>query len=271
MNAKTLFTLMAFLLLQQVYPQKAAPLNYFSFSIAPSIPLGKFASNNFTDPAAGYAKIGESVSIGFEHKLGGILGLKAMLYGQRNGVDVNKLAGQLDQTPINWGANVGHGYYSNWQLNKRSWYVESALIGLTASLPQAGSSGRITLNLQALAGAAYVEMPSLKGSSISDTSYTTISQGSGSALGFAYLLGIGLKYRCSTNLFLLAAVDYFGTSKISFSNISESIYSTYGGLNVPHVYSLSNSVGPLVGLASSNSVKQPVGTININFGVAWYW
>jgi hypothetical protein len=61
------------------------------------------------------------------------------------------------------------------------------------------------------------------------------------AFGFSYLLSGGMNYKLPGKLYLKLDVFYFGTSKLIFKKITQNFTSTYGGLRVPGVYTLSNS------------------------------
>jgi len=212
--------------------------------------------------------VGETVNFTILHKINKEIGLIAMLYGQRNGLNTNLIAQQFAETAIPFYYNGGGpNYYPNWTIDKKSWYLASFLLGISDEL-FIGSSGKLSFTAKALIGVADVQLPKLSASSKTDTSFATISQSSASALGLSYLAGVGLKYKWNKKLYFIFSIDYFGTTKISFKNVTETIAATNGGLNIPGMYSLSNSKLPPQGYTSTTTIQQPIGSIDANFGIA---
>jgi hypothetical protein len=236
-------------------------------SIGASLPVGNFSSTDPSNKYSGYAKVGETINFSVVHKFYKNVGLVAMLSGQRNGLNTNLLAQQFAQTAIYFGNNGnGPNYYPNWTIDKVSWHVESFLLGIADEF-FIKSSTKISFTAKALIGVANVELPRLNASSETDTSFVTITQSGASAIGFSYLAGVGLKYKCSKSIYLMLSTDYFATARINFENVTQTINATNGGLVVPKVYSLSNSRLPPQVISYTGTNSQPVGSININFGV----
>jgi hypothetical protein len=253
--------------LQNAYSQNQNDKTVVSFSLGASLPVGNFSSTDPANKFSGYAKVGETINFSLVHKFYENVGLIAMLYGQRNGLNTNLLAQQFAQTAIYFG-NTGNGpnYYPNWSIDKMTWYSESFLLGITDEF-FIKSSTKISFTAKALIGVANVQLPRLNASSTTDTSFVTITQSGASAIGFSYLAGVGLKYKCSKNIYLMLGTDYFGTSQIDFKNVTQTITATNGGLVVPKIYSLSNSRLPPQAISYTGTNSQPVGSININLAV----
>jgi hypothetical protein len=271
-----LIAVISFLIIRLSYAQTITDKNTLSFSIGASFPVGNFSSTDPSNNLSGYAVPGVSANFSFNHKLNKQLGLTAMLYGQRNGINTSTLSDQLDRSylfPLAF--STGSPYftsgdqevYFNWNIEKKYWYLESVMLGVTEELPFKKNS-KLSLVAKALIGATYAQSPSLNGKSITDTSYSVFYQSGASAFGFSYLLSTGMNYKLSDKLYLKLDAIYFGTSRLNFKKITQNIASTYGGLVVPEVYTLSNSYMPAIWESSTTEPnKQPFGTLNISAGI----
>lgn len=264
-----LVILISIFTVQCLYSQKDFSKNSLSFSIGPSIPVGSFAGTDFSKSSSGFAKMGESANFSFDHKLNKQLSFAIVLYGERNGLNTKALASQLaTNSAFFWDLSTPHPRrYPNWVVDKKSWYLESLQIGITEEIPFSANN-KISFIARALVGAAYAQLPKLHAQSFSDTSYVVLQQNGASAFALSYTIGVGLKYKLNSKFGLILNADYFGTTQISFKNITQTVAATNGGLNVPGFYSLSNSVGPPMDESTTNTNKQPIGSIIINFGVA---
>jgi len=240
--------------------------NLLSLSIGPSFPAGPFSSTNASDNSSGYAKTGEAVNLSFIHEIHNGFGLTALLLGQRNPLNTGALTRQLDGTGFE--VNGSSRHYPNWTADKTSWFTGSLLVGITKKI-LLGPDSRFSVAARALVGAAHVQSPKISANSKSDTSYAILTQNSGSAFAFSYLTGVGLFYHLRKHLSLLFGADYFATTSASFKNSTATFATTTGGLNVPGVYSLSNSSQPIWAVTSTNTVKQPLGSINLHLGASF--
>lgn len=239
-----------------------------SLSIGPSLPVGNYAKTDPANNLSGYSKAGESINISFGYKLNKGIGLEAMLYGERNGLNTKAFANQLSE--LGFFAFYGDPrYYSNWTIDKKSWYAESLLLGVTRQWYIGKTNSRVSIVAKALGGLAYVQYPELSANSKSDTSYVIIRQNSASAFGASFLLSAGVEYKLSKNTGILFSCEYFGTTQISFQNIDESIAATNGGLRVPKIYSLSNSVSTPIAESYGDNSKQAISSINIKLGICF--
>ena len=252
---------------QYSYSQKEYKENSLSFSIGPSFPVGNFANTNLSNNSAGFAKMGEYANFSFNHKLSERLSFTIMLNGQRNGLNTKAFAREFsknaffDDLPA-----FGPRYYSNWMVDKKSWYMESLQIGITEEIPFSDNN-KISFVARALIGAAYAQLPKLYAQSFADTSYVVIQQNGASAFGLSYTIGAGLKYKLNRKFNLIFNAAYSGTTQINFKNITQTVIATNGGLNVPQIYSFSNSVDPITGETHTGTAKQPMGSVIENFGV----
>lgn len=267
---KSFIVLLIFLfIIEHSYSQNINDKNIFSFSVGGSLPVGNYASTNLSYNLAGFAKLGESVNLSFEHKINNHVGLIAMLLGQRNGLNTNAFASQFSKTPFFSGFGPGFPrYYSNWVIDKKNWYGESLLIGGTFEL-KSDDKSKTSFITKALLGAAYIQSPNLKAYSYSDTSYVDINQTSAAAFGFSYMISEELRYKLTKKISLLICCGYFGTSQINFKNVTSAIAAKNGGINIPKIYLIGNSILPPIITESTSNSKQPVATINLNLGIAF--
>ncbi|HEX4374077.1 MAG TPA: hypothetical protein VHZ50_12305 [Puia sp.] len=263
-----LVILISIFAVQCLYAQKDSSKNSLSFSIGPSIPVGSFAGTDFSKSSSGFAKIGEAVNFSFDHKLSEHLSFTVMWYGQRNGLNTKTFQTQLaTNSAFFWDLSSSEPRrYPNWVVDKKSWYVGSLQIGITEEMPFSANS-KISFIAKALIGGAYVQLPKLHAQSFSDTSYVVLQQNGASAFGLSYTIGAGLKYKLNKKFNLIFDADYFGTTQISFKNVTQTVAATNGGLNVPGIYSLSNSVGPPMDETQTGANKQSIGSVIVNFGI----
>lgn len=268
MKPQTIFLAIFVLISQYSYCQNETHKNHLSLSIGPSIPIGNFSSTNPLNNLSGFAKLGETINLSVIHRLNKNFGLIAMLYGQRNSLNTISLAHQFAETGIYFGSIGGRpNYYPNWVIDKKSWYVESILLGVGDEF-LIGSNSRLSFIVKALIGIANVQLPKLNASSETDTSFATITQNGGSTFGLSYLASVGIKFKLNKKFRLVFNTDYFGASKVNFKNVTEQIIATNGGLTVPGVHSFANSVLSPQGISFTTTNKQPIGVVNINFGAA---
>jgi hypothetical protein len=242
---------------QYLYSQNEYKKDSLSFSIGASIPVGNFAST---------ANIGECANFSFDHKINKQLALIVMLYAQRNGLNTSAYAKEFAKTAFFADLPaLGPRYYSNWIVDKKSWYMESLQIGIAKEIPFSGNN-KISFIAKALVGAAYAQLPKLYAQSFTDTSYAAIFQNGASAFGLSYSIGAELKYKLNRKFDLIFNAAYFGTTQISFKNITQIVEAT-NGLTVPGIHSFSNSLNPVMLDEHTGTDKQPIGSIIVNFGV----
>lgn len=239
-----------------------------SLSIGPSFPLGNYAKTDPANNLSGYSKAGESINISFNYKLNNGVVFEAMLYGERNGLNTKAFANQFSEV----GFFTFYGdprYYSNWTIDKKSWNVESLLLGVTRHWLIGKPNSRISILAKTLVGLANVQSPELNANSKTDTSYVILHQNNSSAIGTSFLLSAGAEYKLSKNLGILFSCEYYGTTQIFFKNLTEIIAATNGGLGVPEIYSLSNSVSTYIAESYADNNKQTISSININLGICF--
>lgn len=241
----------------------------FSIVIGPSLPVGSFAKTDLFDESAGFAKIGESVSLAFDKPFAKKISFLLNLSGQRNPINQTAFESTLSTAKIYQGFYFGsdpnnpppqtnYTIYPDWQFEKSAW--------LYAAL-QAGGKVHFTLNRQknieffvnATAGALYASSPSLKGYSITDTATAYLTQSKKQGFGFIFSVGSGLHYKLNDRYFLCSTLNYTGTNKVRFKNVTSTLTTTKGTYGT-FDYSVQQSTTTANG-------QQNMGAINLLIGV----
>lgn len=265
---KPLLLILTLCMLLNTYAQQKNRQNYLSFSAGLALPVEGFAANSLTNPSAGFARLGEHISLAWSTLASSQkIGFTASISGQLNPINLNSMLGQLKI------ANQMGGFsstfppaipppstgisYNNWNFKSKSW--------LTATI-QAGGYGEIPLgtnkNLKGFAkvtiGALYAKLPALQADASDDTSIVSISQSGASSIGFAYSLGTGIKYKLNQKLSFEGALSYLGTPALTYKNVSAKITQVKNPGAINASYSQSVSTG---------NVKQGFNLVNISVGL----
>jgi hypothetical protein len=253
-----------------VFSQAKKDKGSISVSFGPALPVGKFSAKDINDNVAGFAKLGQSVSVSYSKLLSKNWGIAIDLRGQRNPLNTRALQNSLSTTTIYQGILVaGSGLnfpppqftqviYPNWQFEKQAWLYGALLLGPTGQFV-IDQSKKITLITKAMLGAVYAKSPVLKGSSITDTATARIEQSKSSAFGFMYSFSGGVNYSLNKKIFLSAALTYAGTNQITFKNVTSSLFTTKGNFTSPG-FSVQQSTITADG-------KQPISSINLLVGI----
>ncbi len=250
----------------QLFAQSISGRNSLSLSLGTSIPVGDFSKTDGENIFSGYAKTGETVKLSFNYKLTKIIGLEAMVYGQRNALNIGEFEKQLGETYFfQDGRN-----YSNWEGEKKSWMTGSVLAGITGEYA-IDHTNKISIKAKALAGLALVKSPNLEAESKSGNAFAAFRGEYGSAKGFSVLFGAGLNYKLNNRFSLFLNSEYFTTRKLSFKESKEAIIATDGGLVVPGLYNIQNSRNPPVSFGQIGTREQFISSINLNAGLSFMW
>jgi hypothetical protein len=264
-----LFSLIAFQI-TFVFSQAKKDRGSISISVGPALPVGKFSAKDINDNLAGFAKMGESVSISYSKLLSKNWGIAIDLRGLRNPLNTMALQNSLSTTKIYQGIlsgsifqnipppQVSYPIYPNWQFEKQAWLYGALLLGPTGQFI-IDQSKKITLTTKAMLGAVYAKSPVLKGSSITDTATARIEQSKSSAFGFMYSFSGGVNYSLNKKVFLSAALTYAGTNQITFKEVTTTVTTTKGSFASPG-FSVSQSLITADG-------KQPISSINLLLGI----
>jgi hypothetical protein len=276
MPYKISFTLFIALLCLKLFAQNSQDKGTIFLSLGPSIPLGNYASSSLNNNNAGFASFGGNAKISYSQNFKKYFGGTAEFLGVINPLNLKSMQDAFSQhqfPDISLYSNNGQPQnlppseyvsYQNWKFNKKSWMYGAMLLGGFGHFP-INKSGAISLTLKASAGAVYLYSPSLHGYGYTDTSMAIVDQSGAKAYGFAYSFGTGIKYSSSKRISYSFEVFYFGTSNVSFKNVSESILMGKGRV-IPNLQLISNYM-QISEFGNSGTVYQKVSTLNINFGV----
>lgn len=267
-------TLLSFFMtaaLSPCFAQSKPGKSQLSISIGPSIPVGDFASTGLQNKDAGFALTGEEVNLSYTYLLSQKFGLTATLFGQRNGLNRTSMKQQwskvdfLNLTGGSWGGSVPPSqpppvYYSNWHFEKHDWLSAGLLLG-GEGVFSAGSGSQLSYVIKGMAGLIYVASPELDGKSVIDTARATTRQTSASAWGFSYRAYGGLQYKISPHMNLLFGVNYLGTARMTFSDITarvgQMVQSRPGDLTTPGFVASSEATV----IVSQKQVLQTIGVV----------
>lgn len=249
------------------FSQTISSKSSITLSVGPSFSLGDYGNTDKENNYAGYSNTGINASISYRYKLNKTIGLEAMVYGQQNALKTSALeknfseASLLDQQP---------GYYSNWSIEKKNWQIGSFLVGVSGEIPSENSS-KLSFNAKILLGLAYSKSPDIKGDSRNENDYAIIIGKYGTGIAPSWLISPAVNYQLNNRFKLSLNTSYFGTTKISFKDVTEVIAATNGGLIIPGFYDLKNSVnGPII-YEDKTTRKQSIQSISVNFGVSFQW
>ncbi len=211
---------------------------YLGISIGPGIPMKDLARQEAASKAAGWARLGAALDLSFVQPLGeGNFGLKALLRAQRNPTDEKAVQEAFSDPFISL----------TYRAELADWRLGALLLGGLGSFPL---SGKASLNTSAMIGLLGSTQPALTITTTGRGGSTITRQASATTTAFAYLVGAGLTYDLSPNLYLLAQVDYLASAP-TYANVATTI-----------------SDGNTEVLAGTASWCQKIGTLNFSLGVA---
>jgi hypothetical protein len=180
-------------------PVSENPRGYIGISIGPSFPFSDFASKDFDNEQAGFAKNGFNGNISGAYRLGKRFGLAGMLFGTKNAFNesaFSAIVNYLDIQSTTWQSNgfmVG-GYYS------------------------AGSS-KTTFEMRLLIGYSNAKLPEIIANGYDQSGYPAqVKQESVEAGNLCSDLGFGLKTRLSQKMSFIGSLDFY-SSEPEFANV----------------------------------------------------
>ena len=215
-----------------MYSYAQGQKGYIGISAGPNLPVGEYASTDFSSDAAGWAKLGVNIDISFAYQFGeGNLGIAALLRGQVNPTDAQAMEDFYN--------NSFSG--ANWTVNGESWKLGGLLLGGYGSFP---ISEKTSFDTRVMAGFLNSALPSFTVTATNDGSTGWYKHESVTAISFAYLAGVGLKFDISPKLYLLTNVDYWASNpKFKDVKITASDGTTSTDSFEPGIGSFSVSVG----------------------------
>ena len=240
-----------------------------SLSFGPSFPIGSYGTKEIKSSSTGFAKTGTALNISFSHLVKQNWGLSLTAFGQRNNYDTKamedafadpKFSGLLifsNSIPIP-NPNPSYTTYPNWKFEKDSWWIGGLMAGGFMQFPSRFSQDFL-FTIKAQVGAVYVESPETKGVSVTDTVIASFSQSGSQGMGFSYTLGAGAKYNLSKKLYWITNLDFLGTNKILFKDITN-VTTVMKYPNNPGMGSVSQS-------AQTGNGKQNIQSLNFTVGL----
>lgn len=289
-----LLSIISITALSDCFSQNIDGRSFLSVSAGPSFPIGNFSNTDSGNELAGFAKTGEEVTISYTRKLNQHFGIVATLLGQRNGLNTKSLKQQFSRTKFvdpNTSFSAGninpadpsqlpephynYVYYSNWNIEKHTWLSGSLLLGGSGIFPVQDS--KLTFIIKGMAGVIYISSPKIEASdftkeeasNIINTSKIDIEQSSESAFGFSYLAYGGVNYQAGKRIYLLLGINYLGTAKIRFPEVTSKIKAFHSSEPSSHP---DLNTSPISVSSSENvitaSTKQTIQTIGLNLGIA---
>lgn len=235
--------------------------NQVSLSFGPSLPMGDFASDAQNNEAAGYANVGLSVRLVYRKNISEQAGFVVTTFGQLNNFKTEKLATQLKE------ASSGGADSFNWTVKKAAWKMAGVLPGLSYTLALTNDQS-ICLNSIAKFGAVFAKSPLIEAEGKSTNAYAISRQSDAQSWGTAAAIASGLSYRFSPAFSVLADVEYMTTSQLTFKDVYVLSAATNGGLAIPGLYEINNSVNPPTTVEGVGDFKQRLNSLNVRVGIS---
>lgn len=245
---------------QNLVQESRLEKGYLSLSSGGAIPVGKYGSKNGQDQQSGIANPGGLIDLSYILPIrNNPFGFKVSLRGRFNPIDA-----AADIAPLAAG-NPGY----QWSEGKASWETAALMVGIYYHCSVAK---RWEFNASALTGAADSKLPAYTVMGIktdadpSREGFVQLSTSKASAVSFSELIGAGLSYRLARQFSLLANIGFWGLVP-TFKN--ETVRETLvNGLNVPNLFTLSNSLNPIVAYDHTFNYGQPMNSIDLSVGIA---
>jgi len=162
--------------------------------------MGDFASKDPNNNAAGFAKGGLLIDLGFNLKLNKNFGLTALIRRQSSTTDAQAMADEISK-------NFGAGTTTT--VNSGNWVIGGYMGGASGSFPL---NDKISIETKALIGFLTASSPSIKIDITDGSNSVWVEQEKASSTAFSYLIGAGLKFDLSDKFCLLANIDYLGSN-----------------------------------------------------------
>lgn len=182
-----------------------------TLSVAPAFPLGKWAEKGESIATAGYASSGQSFHLRYTFDFSTKWGWFAMLKGQRNELNTDKLSNYHNTSfPVD-GELMG-----SWSFKKKNWMTATAMGGFYRILP----AGNRSVFLPELGlGLIYAKLPDFLGTAQEGNRNTSLTRKGKHGVGLAYSVGLNARHRLNEKYDIFSSLAYFGSSAVSFSDI----------------------------------------------------
>ena len=271
MTKKTFAVLLFILTCWSARAQVSNSTNSISISVGPAFPIGSYGNKEIKSSSTGFAKTGPALNISFSHLIKENWGLSLTAFGQRNNYDTEAMAdafaSQNFYGPLVFSSNFPppnptptYTTYPNWEFEKDEWWIGGLMAGGYMQFPSQFSQDFL-FTIKAQAGAVYVESPETKGVSATDTLIASFSQSGSQAIGFSYSIGAGTHHKLSKKLYWITNLDFLGTNKILFKDIT----------NISTVVKYPNNPGTtqISQMVMTGSGKQSIQSINFTVGLGF--
>lgn len=264
---KTIATLLFIISCCCARAQVSSSSNSISLSFGPAFPIGSYGNKELKSSATGFAKTGPALNISFSHLVNNNWGLCLSAFGQRNNYDTEAMedafANQKFYSLLGFSStiypppNPTYSIYPNWEFTKDEWWIGGLMAGAFKQFPSKFSQDFL-FTIRAQAGAVYVESPETKGVSETDTLIAAFSQSGSHGIGFSYSIGAGTHHKLSKKLYWTTNLDFLGTNKILFKDIT----------NVSTVVKYPNNPGMTQAsqMVMQGSGKQSIQSLNFTIG-----
>jgi len=272
MTKKTFAVLLFIITCWSARAQVSNSSNGISISVGPAFPIGSYGNKEINGSSSGFAKPGTTLNISYSHLIKKNWGLSLTAFGQRNNYDTKAMedafANQKYYGLVVFSSTFPYPYpspgptttYPNWKFEKDAWWIGGLMAGGYMQFPSRFSQDFL-FTIKAQAGAVYVESPEAKGVSTTDTAIAGFSQSGSQGIGFSYSIGAGAKYNLSKKLYWIANLDFLGTNKILFEDITNTT-TIVKYPNNPGMTTISQSV-------MTGSGKQSILSINFKVGLGF--
>lgn len=214
-----------------------------------AIPVGTFASMDtsytpgITGPDAGWAKVGEAVSVSVDYHISDEVGIFLQIGGQQNKKDAAPMRKRLEGDPRN--ANLRP------VVKEGSWRIGKIMLGPIFDIP-ISNTDKIGLQFAIGAGMCKTAIPSEESALFTEDSNPQPVRGGRSdgislPLSFCYQGSVGVKYQFTSQVSLVAKINYFGSKTDMKYNYAPTIQDMLHPVVYKKTYSL-NTVSPMVGV-----------------------
>jgi len=179
---------------------------FAELSIGPSFPMGKFASKDYLDSTAGFAKLGGAANILFGYQLTDKISVLFTLGGSMNAQDEEALEKRAEQSM---------GGSATTTIDAGKWKAVKLMLG--GRLGTAFSSpGKLSFYADISAGICKTAIPEYSGAIFNNNMQSGAFSNEKITLpwSFCYQLGTGLKYGLNKKVYLLGHLNYFDSAPV---------------------------------------------------------
>lgn len=211
------------------------PDGYIGVSLGAAFPMSDYANTDLFEAGSGFAKTGPNLNISFAYKLYNDFGIAVLLTGSSNPVNTDEIAHEASQIEIYKDKDI--------KISSENSKTAGLLTGAYAIFPL---SHKFYFDIRLLIGPYYVYSPEYILTSTDISQLVFKDKYSVVTLGFN--LGVGLKYKINTKMYLLGNYDYTSV-KPEFKDVE--------------IYDINNK-------KITRSIKPKIFMSNITFGLGFF-